>query len=403
MLVTLSACSSSKPSASKTSATTATSGSTPSSATPTGSAITVGVICSCSGPLGPSIAGSGDTAHAWARSVNASGGIDGHPIDLIFLDDASNPGTSSTDAQTLISDHVDVIADMTIFDTTWANSVAAAKIPVVGAFQSVPLGTNPDFYPTTQTMASLFYGQAFLAKQAGATNAGLIACTEAAQCSVEAPQMRAAGQQLGIPIVYSALVSATAPNYTAQCVAAQQAKVKALALNLAATTATNVGADCARQGYAPIYLLPSASYLTSQNTTPLGKNLWIDFTSLPFFANAPAVQAMNVAVDKYYPGLRQGKGAIWNEESTGGWIAGLLIRDAVKASGVSSSGTITATTMTQGLNSIKNDTLDGWAPPLTFTAGQPHPVNCWFAVKVINSTPSVLNNAMPTCENSSAS
>jgi hypothetical protein len=108
---------------------------------------------------------------------------------------------------------------------------------------------------------------------------------------------------------------------------------------------------------------------------------------------------MNTAVDKYYPGLRDGKvqGVVWNPGVTNAWVSGLEIERAVKGSGVSSSGTIDAAAMMQGLNSIKNDTMDGWTSPLTFTAGQPHPVHCWFEAKWANGTPTILNNKQPVC------
>lgn len=411
LMATVTACSSSSHHASSTSSSAGSSGtassnsnnSTASSAPATGSPIKVGVICSCTSPLGGESAGSGDASKAWAKSVNASGGLDGHPVDLIFFDDASNPGNSLTDAQTLISDHVAVISDISLEDSTWEKPVDAAKIPVVGGYQSAPLGTDPNFYPATQTFGSSLYSQVYLGKEAGATSAGIVACTEAATCAAEAAIFKAAGKKLNIPIKYNTLVSATAPNYTAQCLAAKEAGVEALALDLEDTTAQAFATNCGTQGYAPIYLEPDASWKPSEDSSAFGKNAWVNFTSLPYFANTPAVQTMNAALDKYYPGLRQKTESIWNEEATGGWIAGLLIRDALKNSGVGHSATVTAAAMTRGLDSIKNDTLDGWAPPLTFTAGQPHTVNCWFTVKVANGSPTVMNNGRSTCEAGSAS
>ena len=69
---------------------------------------------------------------AWEKSVNANGGINGHPVDANILDDASTPGNSVTRAQTHISDGVDVILDITTLGAAWAQAVDAAKIPVVG-------------------------------------------------------------------------------------------------------------------------------------------------------------------------------------------------------------------------------------------------------------------------------
>ena len=87
-----------------------------------------------------------------------------------------------------------------------------------------PFGTNPDFYPEAQTNASATYASVATAKTAGATNIGDIYCAESPVCAMSVPVFKAAGKQLGVPLTYSAEVAATAPNYTAQCVAGIPAK-----------------------------------------------------------------------------------------------------------------------------------------------------------------------------------
>lgn len=68
-------------------------------------------------------------AQAWAKSVDAAGGIQGHPVTIIFKDDGSNPDTSVTDAQALIASKVDVILDLDTLDSTWVNSGFVASMP----------------------------------------------------------------------------------------------------------------------------------------------------------------------------------------------------------------------------------------------------------------------------------
>jgi branched-chain amino acid transport system substrate-binding protein len=78
-----------------------------------------------------------------------------------------------------------------------------------------------------------------------------------------------------------------------------------------------------------------------------------------------------------------------------------MIRDAINGSGVGS-GDVTAATVSQGLSTIKNDTLDGWSSPLTYTPGKPHLVNCWFTTQVVNGSPKLLNNGQTSCQNSTS-
>jgi hypothetical protein len=109
----------------------------------------------------------------------------------------------------------------------------------------------------------------------------------------------------------------------------------------------------------------------------LKTNLWMEFNDLPFYATTSSVQAMNAALDKYYPGLRTNAN-IFSALAAYSWPSGLLLEDAVKAGGLTASDTPSAAEVVKGLESLKGDTLNGWVPPLTFAAGQPHPVDCWF-------------------------
>jgi branched-chain amino acid transport system substrate-binding protein len=400
------ACSSSSKPSSSSSSTTAGSQSTSAGSTgasASGAPLKVGVICSCSGPFGTNIAPAADVARAWASSVNDSGGLNGHPIQLTVLDDSSNPATSATDATQLVSDHVDVILDDTVLDVVWASTASSAKIPVVGGnFSSEPFYTNPDFYPSGQTNDSITYSNVSVAKQAGATNIGNLYCAEAAQCQQSVPLMAAAGKQLGVPAVYNASISATAPNYTAQCLAAQQQHVTSLFIGDSASVIAKVGQNCSTQGYKPIYITEGTGFSMQLAQSPgIKDNLWSDYPDLPFWAENPIVTTMNSTVDKYKPGLRNNTLG-WTEYAVQTWTAGLLIQDAFKGSGIGASDTPSAAAMTTGLDSISNDNLGGWAPPLTFTAGQPHKVDCWFVGQVHNGTPSLVNGGKLSCQSGSA-
>ena len=55
---------------------------------------------------------------------------------------------------------------------------------------------------------------------------------------------------------------------------------------------------------------------------------------------------------------------------------GKEIQAAVAAAKVS--GAPTSAEIVKGLDSFHDQTLDGLAPNLTYTAGKPHPVDCWY-------------------------
>jgi branched-chain amino acid transport system substrate-binding protein len=412
--LTAAACSSSSKSATSsttaaTSATTAgstgaTTGSTsPSSAAAaTGAPIKVGLICACSGAFGSALSTWSQTYTAWVDSVNASGGINGHPVKITFKDDGGNPATSASDVQTLIAGGVDAIVSATVFEPAWASAVEAAKVPVVGADQSsTPYYTNPDFYIPAQTGDSAAAAIAASAKASGATSMGSLYCAEAPQCSELNNPIKTAAAADGVPFSYTASIAMTAPNYTAQCLAAEQGHIGALFIGDSNVTVARVAQDCVRQGYKPAYLVEGQGFANNYISNPaISANLWSEMPDIPFTSNIPAVQAMNAAVDKYEPGLRQNIN--WSEGDLITWTSGELLEAAVKAGGLTASGTPSAAEITQGLESMHNETLNGLAPPFTFTAGQPHHNDCWFLVHVSNGVASTVNNGQVTCENGSA-
>jgi branched-chain amino acid transport system substrate-binding protein len=369
----------------------------------TAAPIKVALICTCSGAFGGSEIPAEDTYKAWVNTINGSGGINGHRIQLSTSDDGGVPGTSIADIHTILAGNPDAIVDMSIVDDTWSATVQAANVPVVGADETeIPFYTKSDFYPEGETLEAVDYAKVATAKTAGATNLAYFYCAESVDCAESVPGFAQVGAKLGVPMVFKTEIAATAPNYTAQCLAANQAHVTGIYIGDGAPIIARVGQNCLQQGYKPIYIIDGEAYGPQLETAPgIEENLWAPFGTLPYFDNTPAVQTMNAAVDKYYPGLRTS--ANWNEIAAESWASGLLLDDALKGGGLTSSATPSPAEITAGLQSLKGDTLDGWAPPLTFAAGQPHPVTCWFTVHESNGVPALVNNGQASCESGTSS
>ncbi len=403
----VSACGSSSKSASSSattgnSATSSTSPSSSSSAAPTGSPIVVGVICTCSGALATATPSGLDAYEAFVKTANASGGINGHPIKTIVKDDGGTPGTSVSDLQELLSDHIVALNDLSLVDQPWATTIQKADIPVVGSNNvEAPFITNPDFYPAGQTNDSTTYSLVAAAKAAGATSVGEVYCAELAVCQALEGLSKTAAQKLGVSFAYGGSAAASAPNFTAQCVAAKQANVDALILNLTPQTVERFAADCKTQNYTPTIIQEQGGVNTKMFTAPGMSNLWMTFGNYPFFVSSPAVNTMNAAINKYFPGLQSTAGYSGFAEQ--GWAGGLLLEAAVKGGGLTASGTPSSAEIIQGLNTMSGNTLGGITAPLTFRAGQAHPIDCWFTAKEQNGATSIVNNGQLTCENTSSS
>jgi branched-chain amino acid transport system substrate-binding protein len=386
-LVVVSACSSS---------TTSSGGALPSGST--SAAIKLGMICSCSGPFGTNISVGGHAIEAWAKATNAAGGIGGRQVDLIVKDDTGNPGTSVTEAQSLIASKVAAIIDLSPMDAVWEKQVDAAKIPVVGGnLAAAQYFTDPNFYPAGETDDSTAAATLVAGKAAGATNFADLYCAEAPQCAQGVPVLKAAGGKIGLPDVYDSSIAATAPNYTAQCLAAKQAGATAVFIGGAAATIARVAQDCATQDYHP-YFLEFGTGFTGQlpATAALKNTLVASFPVLPYFASGSQLAAFNTALDTYFPGDRSNTVG-WSEITVQAWASGVLVADAVKGAGVAASAPVTAADITRGLDSISNDDLGGLVPPLSFTAGKVHSVSCWYTGGIKNGSPVILNGGKLSC------
>lgn len=368
-----------------------------------GAAITVGVVCSCSGTFGSDFISAEHVYEAWVNTVNAGGGIDGHHIALKLEDDGGTAGTSVTDATQLISDHVDAILDESIADQTWASAVQKAAIPVVGGNATeVPFYSNPDFYPEGTTNDAAFSALVATAKQAGATKVAFLYCAEAPSCASGVPLVKAAATKAGLADLLNDDISATAPNYTAQCVAAQQDHIDGLIIAAASVAeAQSLASDCNRQGYKPALMLQGEALGPNVNqSASFAEALWSPYDDAPLWSSSPEVQKMNTAIDKYYPGLRQSV-LNYTQLAANAWDSGLLLQAAVDAGGLTATATPSAAEISTGLNSFKGETLDGTAPPLTFRAGQPHPVDCWFTAHWVNGQPQLLGGGRTACSSAS--
>ena len=369
-----------------------------SSAAASGSPIKVGIICDCTGAFAGVLAVGAKVYQAWANTVNAAGGINGHPVKTILVDDQSNPGNSLTDVENLVKqDHVVALVDLSDLDETWASFIKAQNVPVIGAnVTEAPFYTNSDFYAEGATEDALFPGVIDAAKTAGATNIGLLYCAEAVQCQEGVAPMKELSTKMGLPLKYDGEVSATAPSYTAQCVAAQQAGVTALFIADIAAVAAKVAQNCSQQGYHPIYVVDGVILGPSFQTTPgLKDNLVGPIPDLPYYADSPENTKMNAAIDKYYPGLRTD--ANYSMAGPNSWTAGTLLEAAAKAGGLTASDTPSSAELITGLTSLKGETLNGIAPSLTYAAGQAHPIDCWFTYQLKNGVYSMPNGTKQTC------
>jgi branched-chain amino acid transport system substrate-binding protein len=344
---------------------------------PSGAAVVVGAIETESGSsIGVANSDVSSALAAWAVWVNGHGGLSGHEVKLVALDDQGLPSDSESDAQTLIGDHAVAIVDGTNLDTTWAAKVAAAGIPVVCG-EEVANGftceSNPDFFSPGGTVLATLYGVFVAAKQAGVSDVGSVYCTELAACKEAIPLYASYARELGLRSSTPLAASESAPSYTAQCVTLAQDKANAVFP--AGPPSVKLAADCAQQGYHPVYMEAAGTWERSFLSDADLNGTVGAVPDLPWSVTTGAAATTfhaaegSVLAKAFSP---------YNVDTA--WAAGLLIEAAGGQLGAHPS----AAGVLAGLYSLHADTLGGFSPPLSFTKGKATAVDGFYLVTIKN-------------------
>jgi branched-chain amino acid transport system substrate-binding protein len=362
--------------------------------------IKVGEVCSCTGPLASSIIVGPPAYAAWASYTNAHGGIEGHKVQIIEVDDTYNPNTSLTEVKKLVTqDHVVALVDSSDVDAAWSKYVDGTGVPVVGGGSSGILETtDPNWFAVGQTLDDYFINFIDAAKKVGANSIGEFYCAEAATCQEGVAPFEATAKKVNEKVPYVTQVSFSAPNYDAQCLAAKQAGVEALTVADAVSVGESVANDCLKQGYTPWQIALDGAVAESFQTAPGLANHFIGSEpDLPFFSNnTPAAKLMNTILKKY-ANKDTLQSPNYNEQATQMYLSGPLLATAIKDSGAGSHKTITSADIKKGLYSFHNETLGGMAPPLNYKKGQANPVDCWYWIRIQQGKFTTPYGVKPVC------
>jgi branched-chain amino acid transport system substrate-binding protein len=401
--ISLSACSSSDKTGTGTGGGTGGGGSTAAgtgAGTPaTGSPLSIGYVCSCTGPDASSVDAITPVYEAWAAWENANGGVNGHPIKLIKADDGQNSGTSLTLVTKLINDnHVIAVFDNSNVDSAWAKTVQDAGVPVVGGnLASSEFLTNPDFFAQGGTGDSVPYGIIGAAHKVNADKLAVVYCANVPICAQLPPALKSLGGPEGVQVTYSAALPNAAPNYVAHCLAAKQSGANSMFVASATSVTLGVARSCASQGYKPVYIASETSLTNSSLGTPGIDGSVGELTNLAAVdTTVPAVQAMRGAIDRYDSGYV--KNDDFGPGITMGWASGMLFDAAAKAAHLGASPT--AADILKGLYSLKDETLGGLSSPLNFVKGKPTSVKCWFYYGIKDGQFTAPYGSQPTCAGS---
>ena len=364
---------------------------------PKGALIKIGVIGSLTGAQASSSDQGATVAPAWADWINANGGIDGHPVKVIVLDDKGDPATAQADGQQLASDGVAAIIVSSDNLVSAYDSAAIAKgIPLIGGpSDENDWYTKVGMFPTMTGIVNGLGAQvAVAAKYGHAKKFANLYCSEVAACAQANPVLQGAAKAAGIGYTQLA-VSSTAASYTAQCLQLKQEGVDYAQLNFTTAAAVRFVQNCQAQGYNPTWGSSEqsigAAYASLQNFTAFGPAF-----SFPSVAGAAPVDQFRSVMQKYATGSNWREGV-----ASFTWDGLQTLAQAVKDKKIPAATAVTAADVTAGLYSFKNENLGGeLANGLTYTKGKPFGVTanaCYFVVGMKGGQTTAPAELTPQC------
>ncbi len=266
-----------------------------------GAPVTLGQVGTFSGLAG-SITGDGLLAvAAWAKDVNARGGLACHPVTLYVRDDGGDPARAAAAVRELVDQRqvAALVANVTALSGAgFLPEVKKTCVPSVGL----------DFGPDWSREACLFpqgggwfESIAALVKQAvdkKHLKLGLLYCVEISTCASAGKLVEEAAERYGAKLVYSSAVSLTQTDFTAQCQNAKNAGVEELAVALEGSAMARLARSCLALNYRPILVGAGLAVSVAQAEDPKLREL----TVVAMAPNAPWFLTDQPGLKEYHGG-----------------------------------------------------------------------------------------------------
>lgn len=361
-----------------------------------GDPIKIGNIGGYTGTLGKSLGKGKDVIEAWVEDRNANGGINGHPIEVITKDDAGNPGNALKAVKELVEDEkvVAIVSDFSFQESAWEKYISQKKIPVIGGASTNPgFLTNPDFFASGTTLVPMLYGMLEMTKGAGKKKLGVMYCAETPVCAQLVPLLRGLGKVAGVEVSGQKIAS-NAPNYTAPCLALKGDGADALFVAATSDLVPRIAESCNKQGFKPLNVASNSTVDAAFLDKPsMDGTIFSGSNALYTQDDVPGVQRFNKLVDEKLPGLRESDQ--FSLPLIFSFAGAELFAKAAEAAKLTPQSK--PAELYDSLYSLKDETLDGVAPPLNFTKGQPGATLCYFPQKVEDGKFLPANDGSPVC------
>ncbi len=345
-------------------------------AAPTGDPVKVVALFDLSSPL--ALEGVQEVTEATVAAVNGDGGLAGHPIELEIVDTKGDVATAQAAVDAIADDVAIVLLAETTAETAIAESLSAVGVPVVGVGYNPAVwgGTvnafgldcagNPDFcakpnfFTVTTTFDAVVAEQPIGAQLAGATKVATAACAEVDSCSQAAPVFDAVAAEIGLEVGTLVKVSASAPDYTSECVGFIQEGVDFIQISGSQEMGARLIDSCLDQGYEGIFGASAGTVsgvlLDAPGVLAGGVNgfpWWVD--------DAPVADYRSIMEDA---GVEESAWA--NPTATGLYSVIRLVQTAIDDA-ADPSAPVDRTVALDAMYALDGEDLDGLIAPVTFS------------------------------------
>jgi branched-chain amino acid transport system substrate-binding protein len=365
------------------------------------------VITSLSGPLAPQFAGVSSDFKAQIDVVNASGGIDGHKIDVFVADDAGTAQGNLTAAQNLVdSDHVLAVADESAFVAGAIRFLHQQQIPVVGGDYSGPFWGQQPYtnmfgdWGSLDASSPVYKTVGAYLRSVGATRLGSVGFGDSPSSKVDATNQAMSAKAAGVQVAYlNTTVQIGSNDFSSEALGLKQAGANTLYSSMGGPQDIAL-LTAARQAGAPI---THSFFISGYSPSIIGSSAQqalqgADFGSYyaPQQADTAATQAV-VAALKKYAGL---SGSSFYSFDIMGWLSASVIVKGLQAAGADP----TSASFISGLRKVRGYTAGGLLPAgvnfADFGTGTTEGLSsggCLYVVRLTGSVFTVQNNGKPIC------
>jgi branched-chain amino acid transport system substrate-binding protein len=350
--------------------------------------IVLGQTLATSGLIGSTIGNLRQGVALWAKAVNALGGVQCHPVQVTSLDDGSDSARVASNWNALKAKGMIAMigAGEPITIGALRASAERDKIPVVGGdVVALDWQRSQWIFPQGGDSLTAYDGSTIEAARntPGAKVAGIIYCVEASVCTDIKNNFPNSARLAGLSVSVSKAVSLTQSDYTAECQAFKDSHTDVVWLALDGSANTRFARSCAQLNYFPQLATSAIGIPPAAAADPaLQKNtVYLGGQNVPFpTTDTPGALEFHNALKQFLPTFEP------DGNTMAGWASGKLFEAALaKVATKARAGDVTTQMVLDGLWQLKNETLNGLSPSLTFQkGGLPKLPRCYF-VLLLNS------------------